>query len=392
MKKLLSLIFILLFLFSEQALSQQTKYQYKSYKYILLDDNTAEILSYEAVNNGDLIIPGELDGYRVTSIGTGAFRKASYMKSVSIPDGVTKIGAFAFDNCKSLVSIHVPDSVQFIGKQAFNNCPKLTDVSIPEGVTSIEQATFSYCTALKKIVIPDSVVSIGSSAFSQCKSLENVNIPSGITYIESGTFSGCSFTEITIPDSVTMVGSRAFEHCHYLTTVHIPESVTSIGESAFKGCENLSVIILPAGDIEIGKDAFKDTAYSLAAQEMIPESFDDYVDYRDTEWKLPADKKVYMESQVLFSLFPENKKTLDGREADYILVKQTRGVSRDDYSGSAYDTITELYLCGRDGTVALLCSIKHSPPLFGRVKIGQSLNGAVATDEELWEKIKDFFS
>lgn len=392
MKKLSAIILALMLLLSIYPASaeQNIKYTCDGYTYKLLEDDSAMITGVAYYIHGDIVIPNELDGHPVTSIGYYAFHNNRKITGITIPEGVTEIQQDAFSECGA-VSINIPSSVKAIGNSAFRYCDHLEEIVIPEGVTSIEYYTFTHCDSLKKVVLPESLTQIGNQAFGLSRNLETINIPEGVTEIPANAFWGCSFTHITIPEGVTAIHDAAFMGCEQLEEIIIPDSVTTIGNNAFCGCTNLGSIVLPAGKIEIGKDAFKDTAYTLAAEKMMPESFDGAEDYRETGWQFPEGKKLFTSSTDMYFLMPESIRTLDAREADYMLVKRTRRQSRNDYSGSAHDTITELYLCGADGTVALLCSITHSPPAFGRVKIGQSLGGSVATDAELWEKIMKFF-
>lgn len=69
----------------------------------------------------------------------------SYVKSVSISDGVTSIGIYAFRGCSSLTSVTIPNSVTSTGNYAFYECTGLTSVTIPNSVTSIGDFAFSEC-------------------------------------------------------------------------------------------------------------------------------------------------------------------------------------------------------------------------------------------------------
>lgn len=78
---------------------------------------------------------------------------------------VTSIGDCAFYDCTTLNSIEIPDSVKSIGQRAFYNCTDLISVQIPNSVTNIEGGAFERCSSLVSIKIPDSVTNIGYWAF-----------------------------------------------------------------------------------------------------------------------------------------------------------------------------------------------------------------------------------
>ena len=67
---------------------------------------------------GDIIVPAEIDGFPVRSIGDSSFYGCYDLKTVVIPEGVTSIGDYAF-RWSYLESITIPDSVVSIGNEAF---------------------------------------------------------------------------------------------------------------------------------------------------------------------------------------------------------------------------------------------------------------------------------
>ncbi|MGN1111644.1 MAG: hypothetical protein ACI4RP_00425, partial [Acutalibacteraceae bacterium] len=67
----------------------------EGYYYIVLDDDTIEITDY-AGGDTELVIPCEIEGKLVTSIGERAFYDFSRIISITIPDSVTYIGNCAF--------------------------------------------------------------------------------------------------------------------------------------------------------------------------------------------------------------------------------------------------------------------------------------------------------
>ncbi len=72
---------------------------------------------------GDVTIPAEIGGVKVTGIGEGVFANCS-LKKVVIPNGVKSIGARAFANCTSLTFATIPVSVTEINDSAFKGCSK----------------------------------------------------------------------------------------------------------------------------------------------------------------------------------------------------------------------------------------------------------------------------
>ena len=275
--------------------------------YNILNDGTVEITDFFDDSVTSLDIPATLNGYTVTSIGTGWLKSSGFasenLTSITIPDGVTSIGDWAFYECRSLTSITIPNSVTSIGNEAFLSCYSLTSVTIPDSVTSIGNDAFLYsglssvkigngvtyigedafgycrkltsvlmgnsleiiendaflcCESLKSITIPDSVTSIGDSAFESCDSLASVTIGNNVTSIGYEAFSGCeSLSSIIIPENVTSIGYSAFENCSGLTSVIMPKNITSIGESTFSGCTNKNLKIFLLGEItDIGYGAF----------------------------------------------------------------------------------------------------------------------------------------
>ena len=283
--------------------------------YYELEDGTLMIIDYFG-DDSDLVIPAEIDGKKVKSIGT------------------TIISHNAFAYCESLKSVTISEGISTIGFETFIACPNLKSVTIPKSVRSIQNNAFSYCTSLESVIISEGVQSIGNWAFENCTSLESVTIPKSVTYIASYAFgykynydsdsdiqkidslkkisgykysaayayardNGFEFeslgevspfaynefedgtieivdyfgddrdtmTDLAIPSEidgkqVTSIGNDVFSDCTSLESVTIPEGVTEIGSSAFKDCISLESVTIPESVTEIGERAFKNTHFN----------------------------------------------------------------------------------------------------------------------------------
>jgi hypothetical protein len=146
---------------------------------LIPNTNTVEIIRYSG-SNKEVIIPSEIKGANVTSIGWGAFAD-NQLISVVIPNSVTSISGMAF----------------------FNN--QLTTVVIPNSVTSIVDVAF-WQNQLTSVEIGNSVTRIGAWAFSD-NQLTSVVIPNSVTSIDVGAFSENQLTSILIGDDVDLLGN-----------------------------------------------------------------------------------------------------------------------------------------------------------------------------------------
>ena len=275
------------------------------YRYILLEDGTAEIRDCSD-KSSILVIPETLDGHTVSKIGNHTFTEHG-MSEIVIPDTVTEIGDEAFFVCRNLTSIVLPDSVVKVGVNPFISCYNLSEVTVSPDHPALEvvdgvlfskqdQRLIYYpeTKQAKAYQIPSGTLIIGENAFHSCENLTSIFIPDSVTVIEKNAFSGCSgLTAMTIPTSVIKVGANPFVYCYDLSEVtvspehpalevidgvlfskgdhsliyyppwkqetayEIPSGIETIGDSAFSNCSSLTSVSIPDSVTELGNRAFE---------------------------------------------------------------------------------------------------------------------------------------
>ena len=206
---------------------------------------------------GTVVIPQEIGGYSVQSIGDAAFQDCNAMTLVSIPDGVRSVGNNAFRNCPGLMTIDFPASVTFIGNYAFYQCRGLSKVHLPDNLEDIPNSMFGQCNSLTDINLPSALKRIGDRAFQNCWKISEMNIPNGVTSIVNQAFYSCgSLANVVIPDSVMHIGGSAFLGTS-LKEIVIPGSVKSLGGAVFVKCYSMTNAVIESGVPGIASSMFQ---------------------------------------------------------------------------------------------------------------------------------------
>lgn len=180
------------------------------YVYSILADGTVQ-LDMLLWTSASMSVPAELDGRRVSSVGT-AFAYNEQIEQITLPEGIKVIGINAFVSCENLKEVNLPEGLLEIGPVSFAGCSALKSIHIPDSVTTIGHEAFAWCTSLKEVHLPASLTEIGFSAFGHA-ALSYVDVPDGLTSLPDQVFSStiAQPAYASIPASVTEIDPTAFQ-------------------------------------------------------------------------------------------------------------------------------------------------------------------------------------
>jgi len=191
--------------------------------------------------------------YRVKGIGKEAFLDYTYLKQVTLPEGLECIHASAFKGCNQLESIEIPSTVTLVENEAFRGCTAMTSVVVKPSETTtltLGDEVFRNCVALNEVSLPKHLTSLGIRTFHSCKALPRITLPNSIKYVNVETFRECSLlSEVVLPEALDSIGEQAFRDCKALKGVFLPATLKKIGREAFRYCNNITELLLP-GSIE----------------------------------------------------------------------------------------------------------------------------------------------
>lgn len=226
------------------------------------------------ISDGDVVIPAEIDGKKVTEIGFFAFSSfnnttANTIKTLVIPEGVKKLDWYAFNTCENLESVTLPESLEYIDSWAFERCYKLKTINVPANVSVINGGAFAQNKAMTSITCDSAnknYVSVNGVLFTKdMKALVaypggkigGYTVPATVNHIGDAAFYGAyGLDSVEILGALDFIGFEAFAECSKLTDVVINDGVNYVGYWAFRGCQGIKQLTVPQSVMNIGDQAF----------------------------------------------------------------------------------------------------------------------------------------
>lgn len=277
-----------------------------AFEYEILADGSVEIT--DLIESASVIvIPDEIEGHPVSTLGWGAIMNNNIVEEVYIPGSVKVIDGYAVTYCENLKKIELSEGILVLGGFSFAWNPMLTEVEVPASVEEIDTDTFCENASLKKIEVhkdngkycsvdgvlyskdmtelitvpggmvaelyevPEGTEIINGNAFEGCNGIKAIKIPKSLRGgLSSRTFYNCSALErfevaednmlFCETDGILFNKAKTIIVCMpdgtNLTEYEIPSSVTRIGDFAFEGAKSLKKIVVPDSVTYVGLSAF----------------------------------------------------------------------------------------------------------------------------------------
>lgn len=300
---------------AQQGIPQPPPAVHRALELAECGDGTYAVVRCLEPHADDINIAFETGNCAVSVIAPKAFAGMTFLRRVTLPDGLVSIGEMAFSGCTALAELVIPGSVQRVGTLGFAKCSALRRVRLEPGVQALGPSCFSKCSQLARVDIPASVRSIGGGAFFGCprsmvfsgaagtygeayaklngiafdaeswredpvlnlcenedgtltvlgarqEAPEIIEIPCElcgrrIAAIAERAFANrLTLRRVSVGSGVQVIGDSAFFGCRMLSQVVLERGLQAIGDSAFAGCESLTEMTLPWGTLSVGRMAF----------------------------------------------------------------------------------------------------------------------------------------
>ncbi len=232
---------------------------YNNFTYEIVDENV--IITKYTGSEATVLVPSQIDGLNVQTIGENAFKDNKTITSVTVSSGVKDIGASTFENCTSLATISLPDTITHIGEKAIYNTAYYNNKSNWKPKNTAGGNSTDSWISWEDIGAPVLDYLYLDKNLIEIELVGIYSIKSGTRVIADGAFKGNDgATSVTLPTSIMTIGSNCFEGCSSLTKIKNLNLVINVGDEAFKDCVSLEEINL-SDNAQFNATVFYNTGY-----------------------------------------------------------------------------------------------------------------------------------
>lgn len=211
------------------------------------------ITSYNGFGSERVIVPKEIEGQPVISIGENAFKNASFSELI-LPGSLKAILEKSFQGCKNLKHIDLPEGLEYLGKYCFSGTG-LESLRIPDSVKVIPAGCFSDSKFLNTIVLGNNTRELGYSAFRGCTNLNQLSLPETVKTISAECFSDTAMKALIFPANVSEISYEIFgdgiRSVRQVTCVFLGKLTLIEGDSCHFAHRNIEQIYcLPGSNVQ----------------------------------------------------------------------------------------------------------------------------------------------
>lgn len=225
------------------------------------------------------LLPDEIEGKKVTSIGEYGFYNSQCADSLSFPRTITKLGDYAFKG-SNVTGWDMDADTVTVGEYGYMDCTALSNVTFMNKEVTLNAYCFNnsgasvvcsngcalragdYCfqdmPRLEHLTFRGDTL-LGEYCFDNCPRLNDVFFGEGKIGIGDYSFEDAALENLMISECKSgKIGEYCFRNCGRLSDVLLQEGVTEIGAYSFCGCTKLEFVVLPASITKIGEHCFED--------------------------------------------------------------------------------------------------------------------------------------
>lgn len=167
------------------------------------------ITAYNGFDSERIIVPKEINGLPVISIGPKAFENASISELI-LPSSIVAICNSAFKGCKKLNKIDLPNHLIYLGRYAFAYSG-ISSLTFPDSLSVINSSCCSNCKNLTTAILGKATTTLSYHAFSECPNLSQISLPESTKVIEDGAFGDTSIRVLILPSKMKSIDHDAFK-------------------------------------------------------------------------------------------------------------------------------------------------------------------------------------
>lgn len=215
--------------------------------------NGIRITSSNGFEVDRIIVPKEIDGYPVISIGENAFKNAfqgcTKLKHIDLPEGLEYLGEYCFSGT-GLESLHIPDCVKVIPTSYFWNSKSLDTIVLESKTRALGHSAFSGCIKLNQISLPESVEIISTECFEDT-AIKTLIVPSRVYKMSHETF-GSRFLRNNNKVTCVFWGKETLiEGEQYQKFMHVEQIYCLPGSNVQKYACKHSIPIKPLSEFDL---------------------------------------------------------------------------------------------------------------------------------------------